>query len=212
MKIRSTLLTVVCLVAVAWTAPAYAQPGAAFIEGRGGALIPLGNFGKRDNVGGAYSVAAGYEFVEFFDWLIEFTHAFTDNENFKERRGGLTFESDETHQTFITSTGPRINFLPSHYRVRPYMLMQVGWYHFAQENSITFLGETLLSDDDRDAVGIQGGLGINGTVLQIYERHGDEIPMLEMTVGVHAAFHRAFLSNSPDFDMITTMASLGLRF
>jgi hypothetical protein len=92
------------------------------------------------------------------------------------------------------------------------MLMQVGWYHFAQQNSITFLGETLLDDDDRDAVGIQGGLGIDGTVLQIYERQGDEIPLVEMTLGVHAAFHRAFLQNSPDFDMITTMASLGVRF
>jgi hypothetical protein len=210
MKIRSQLLMVACLIALA--GPVYAQPGTAFVETRGGVFIPVGNFGHRDNTGGAYSIAAGYEFLEFFDWLMEFTHAFTDADNFRESRGGFTFVADETHQTFITSTGPRINFLPSHYRVRPYMLFQVGWYHFAQQNSITFLGETLLDDDDRDAVGIQGGLGIDGTVLQVYERQGDEIPLVEMTLGVHAAFHRAFLSNSPDFDMITTMASLGVRF
>ncbi len=215
MKVRSQLLMVVCAVALASVGvatPASAQPGAAFIEGRGGVLIPLGNFANRDHVGGAYSIAAGYEFLPFFDWLIEYTHAFTDNDNFRARRNGVSFVSDETHQTFITSTGPRINFMPSSSRVRPFMLFQVGWYHFAQSNEIEAFGETLLDDNDRDAVGIQGGLGIDGTVLQIYERHGDEIPMVEMTVGVHASFHRAFLSNSPDRDMITTMASLGVRF
>lgn len=215
MKIRSRLLMVVCLVGLASggiASPAFAQPGTAFIEGRGGVLFPLGNFANRDDTGGAYSIAAGYEILPFFDWLIDFTHAFTDNDNFHARRNGVSFESDETHQTFITSTGPRINFMPSSSRVRPFMLFQVGWYHFAQTNDIEAFGETLLSDNDRDAVGIQGGLGIDATVLQVYEHHGDEIPMVEMTVGVHGSFHRAFLTNSPDRDMITTMGSLGVRF
>jgi hypothetical protein len=210
MKIRSQLLTVVCLLAL--TAPAYAQPGTAFVEGRGGVLVPLGNFANRDHIGGAYTIAAGYEFLPFFDWLVEYTQAFTDNDNFRARRGGLTFISDETHQTFIVSTGPRINFMPSSSRVRPFMEVQFGWYHFAQSNSIKFLGETLLDDEDSDAFGLQGGLGIEGTILQVYERHGDEIPMVELTLGVQASFHRAFLTNRPDRDMITPMASFGVRF
>ena len=215
MKIRSLLLTLVCstvLVSALLPARALAQPGTVFIEGRGGLLIPLGTFSHRDHTGGAYSIAAGYECLEFLDWVLEFTHSFNNNNNFRERVGGVNFISDETHMTFITSTGPRINFMPSSSRIRPYMLFQVGWYHFARKNDIEVNGTTILDDTDRDAVGIEGGLGINGTILQVYERHGDEIPMVEVTMGLEASFHRAFLSNRPDRDMLTTMASLGVRF
>jgi hypothetical protein len=219
MKIRSqVLLTVACLLALG--GPVWAQPGTAFVEGRGGVMIPLGTFANEDHIGGAYSVAAGYEFTDFLDGLIEFTHSFNDNDNFRSDQhkdaranaAGLSFVSDETHQTFIVSTGPRIDFMPSSSSVRPFMLFQVGWYHFARFNSIEVNNVTLLSDDDRDAVGIQGGLGIEGTVLEVYRQHGDQIPLVAVTLGAQASFHRAFLSNRPDRDMITSMASLGVRF
>lgn len=211
MKIRLQLIGVACLVALAGTA--HAQPGTAYLQARGGAMIPVGSFSDEQNTGGAYTIAAGYELLEFLDMTLEFTQSFNDDDNFQYQQAGLALTSDETKQTFIVSTGPRISFLPSDYRVRPYMSVQIGWYHFANFNSIEIDGRGILSDEDDDAFGFQAGLGVEGTVMQIYERRDDSIPLLEMTAGVYAAYHQAVLTGGrSDRGFVTTMASLGLRF
>jgi hypothetical protein len=212
MKLRSLSLAVVCVLVLAGSA--MAQPGAAFLEGRGGALIPLGNFDHDQDPGGAYSIAAGYEFLPFLDMLFEFTHAFnpSDDDHDHFSVGNLRFESEETHQNFIVSLGPRINFLPSSYPVRPYATVKGGWYHFANFNSIEVNSIGQISDEDDDAAGIEAGLGLTGTIFTLYERENDAIPMLEITLGAHCSYHHAFLGGRPDREFLTTMGSLGFRF
>lgn len=212
MKIRSFSLLVACFLVLTGTAAA--QPGTAFIEGRGGAMIPVGDFGNEQDIGGAYSIAAGYEFLPFLDLLLEFTHSFNtnDDDNDTYGRAGLVFESHETHQNFVVALGPRINFLPSRFPVRPYGTVKGGWYHFANFNSIEVNSIGVLSDEDEDAAGIEAGLGLTGTIFTLYEREGDEIPLFEITLGAHASYHHAFLNNRDDRQFITAMSSLGFRF
>ncbi len=210
MKIRAQWLVVALVLGLAATAGA--QPGTAFIEGRGGAMIPVGQFHKDQNPGGAYSIAAGYEFTSFLDGLVQFTHSFNDADNFHFTAPQFSATSDEVDQTFIVSGGPRINFASSDFPVRPYMLMQVGWYHFATFNSIAVNHVKILNDDDIDAVGLQGGLGIEGTILAISRHRGDAVPLLEVTLGVEGAYHQTFIPNRPDKQMVTTMGTLGFRF
>ncbi len=212
MKIRSLSLAVLCVLGVVGSAAA--EPGAAFLEARGGALIPVGHFSHRQDPGGAYSIAAGYEFVPFLDGIFEFTHSFNRNDDDAEfyEHGNLDFKSQETHQNFVVALGPRINFLPSSYRVRPYATVKGGWYHFANFNRIEANGITIVSDDDRDAAGIEAGLGMTGTVFTLYERENDEVPLLEITLGVHGSYHRAFVASGSDREFVTTMGSLGFRF
>jgi hypothetical protein len=210
MKIRAQVLVAAFVLGIATTAGA--QPGTAFIEGRGGAMIPVGHFHKEQNPGGAYSIAAGYEFTSFLDGLLQFTHSFNDNDNFHFTAPQFSATSNETDQTFIVSTGPRINFASSDFPVRPYMLAQVGWYHFATFNSIEINNVKILKDEDIDAVGVQGGLGIEGTILEITEHRGDRYPIMEVTLGVEGSYHQTFIPNRPDKQMVTTMATLGFRF
>src|SRR4051812_35783849 len=119
MKIRSLSLAVLCVLCLGGSA--FGEPGAAFLEARGGALIPVGNFSHEQNPGGAYTIAAGYEFLPFLDGLFEFTQSFNENDGDAEhyRQGHIEFKTQETHQNFIVALGPRINFLPSSYPVRP---------------------------------------------------------------------------------------------
>jgi len=213
MKTRTQLLVLATVIVVAGSAhTAYGQPGTVFIEGRGGGMIPVSSFHKKLNPGGAYSLAAGYEMVEFLDLLLEFTHSFNDTVDFHYVGPDFTAFSDEVAQTFIVGAGPRISFLPSDYLVRPYGLFQVGWYHFATFNSIKIDGVKILDDRDADAVGIQAGLGIEGTIFQLYERRNDHYPLLEVTLGVQGAYHQAFEPSRPDKQFVTTMGSLGVRF
>lgn len=210
MKIRSLSLTVACVLVFAGHAAA--QPGTAFVELRGGALIPVGNFSHEQDPGGAYSIAAGYEFFPFLDGLFEFTHAFNENDDVHGRVGDLRFESDETHQNFIVALGPRVNFLPSNYPVRPYGTFKTGWYHFANFNSVEVNSIGKISDEDDDAFGLEAGLGLTGTIFTLYERENDEIPLFEMTLGVHGSYHHAFLGGREDRQFVVTMGSLGFRF
>jgi hypothetical protein len=215
---RAQLLALAAVIVVAGTA--HAQPGTVFVEGRGGGMIPVGDFRHKLNPGGAYSIAAGYEMVEFLDLLLEFTHSFNDTDNLhfaatgitQVPNEGVTAFSDEVAQTFIVGAGPRISFLPSEYLVRPYGLFQVGWYHFATFNSIKVDGVKILDDHDADAVGIQAGLGIEGTVFQLYERRSDRYPVMEITLGVQGSYHQAFEPSAPDKQFVTAMGSLGVRF
>ena len=212
MKIRSFSLLVACFLVLAGNAAA--QPGAAFIEGRGGALIPVGEFDDEQDIGGAYSIAAGYEFWPFLDGVFEFTHSFNDNKDSHDTvsSAGVTFVSDEVKQNFIVALGPRVNFLPSTYPVRPYANVKTGWYHFANFNSVEVNSVGVFTDEDEDAAGIEAGLGLTGTIFKLYEREGDEIPLFEMTVGAHGSYHQAFLSGRDDHQFVTAMASLGFRF
>jgi hypothetical protein len=209
MKIRALLLAFACVRAGAGMVQA--QPGTAFLQGRGGAMIPVGTFHHDQNPGAAYSIAAGYEFVDFFDMVLEFTHTLNDTDDFVARGPNFTAFSDEVAQTFIVDIGPRINFVPSDFPVRPYGLFQAGWYHFAHFNNIEVDGRTLLSDDDDDQVGIEAGLGLEGTIFQLYERPGDDIPVFELTVGAQGSYHHT-VDQGPDEQFVTAMGSLGLRF
>jgi hypothetical protein len=212
MKIRSLSLAVVGVLVLAGSA--LAQPGTAFLEARGGALIPVGHFSHEENPGGAYSIAAGYEFLPYLDGLFEFTHAFNENDGDNEHfeHAGLRFKTEETHQNFIVSLGPRINFLPSSYPVRPYATVKGGWYHFSNFNSLEVNSVGIFTDEDEDAAGIEAGLGLNGTIFTLYERENDEIPLLEITLGLHGSYHHAFLGGRSDREFVTTMGSLGFRF
>lgn len=212
MKIRSLSLTVLCVLVLAGSAAA--QPGTAFLEARGGALIPVGDFSHDQDIGGAYTIAAGYEFLPFLDGLLEFTQAFnpSDDDHDSFRVGDLRFESEETHQNFVVALGPRINFLPSSYPVRPYATVKGGWYHFANFNSVEVNGISKISGEDQDAAGIEAGLGVTGTIFTLYERENDEIPLLEITLGALASYHHAFLGGREDREFVTTMGSLGFRF
>lgn len=212
MKLRSLSLTVLCVLGLVGSAAA--EPGAAFIEGRGGALIPVGDFSHKRDAGGAYTIAAGYEFIPFLDGLIEFTHAFNENDHDEERFhvGDLTFKNEETHQTFIVSAGPRINFLPSTFPVRPYATVKGGWYHFGNSNSIEVNGLGKVSDEDDDAAGIEAGLGLTGTIFTLYEHENDESPIFEITLGVHGSYHHAFMGGRADREFVVTMGALGFRF
>jgi hypothetical protein len=212
MSIRALMMAVG--LSVALSSVAYAQPGTVFVEGQGGAMIPVGEFRHEQNIGGTYSIAGGYEMLEFLDLMLQFTHSFNDNDNDHDRFSGPGFSghSNETNQTFIVGLGPRINFLPSDYLVRPYGLFHVEWDHFAYFNQVTHNHDTLISDDDQDAFGIQAGLGIEGTVFQLYERRGDRRPLMEVTIGVNGSFHQAFQPGRPDKQFVTTLGSVGVRF
>ena len=76
MKIRSLSLTVLSILVLASTAAA--EPGAAFVEAPGGVLIHVGSFSRHQDYGGAYSIAAGYEFLPFLDGMLEFTRTRDD--------------------------------------------------------------------------------------------------------------------------------------
>jgi len=212
MKIRSSLLIALSVLVLAGSAAAH--PGAVFLEGRGGALIPVGDFEDEQHVGGAYSLAAGYEFIPFLDLLLEFTHSFNDNKDGHDtvEVRGVTFVSDETKQNFVLGLGPRVNFLPSDSPVRPYGTFKTGWYHFANFNSIEVNGREPISDNDQDAFGLEAGLGLTGTVFTLFEHENDEIPLFEMTVGAHGSYHHAFLGGRDDRQFVTVMGSLGFRF
>lgn len=212
MKIRSLSLAVLCVFVLGGSAAA--EPGAAFLEARGGALIPVGDFSHEQNPGGAYTIAAGYEFLPFLDGLLEFTHSFngTDGDAEHYRQGDLEFKNEETHQNFIVALGPRINFLPSSYPVRPWATVKGGWYHFANFNSAEVNGIGVFTDEDEDAAGIEAGLGLTGTIFTLYERENDEVPLLEVTLGLLGTYHQAFLNNRSDRQFVTTMGSIGVRF
>ncbi|MBP1690607.1 MAG: hypothetical protein H6Q34_1180, partial [Deltaproteobacteria bacterium] len=49
-------------------------------------------------------------------------------------------------------------------------------------------------------------------VFKLYEQENDEIPWLEITLGVHGSYHHAFLGGRSDREFVTTMGSLGFRF
>jgi hypothetical protein len=212
MKLRSLSLAVVCV--LSFVGSAAAEPGAAFLEARGGALIPVGHFSHEQNPGGAYSIAAGYEFLPFLDGLLEFTHSFNENDGEAEHytQGGIKFKTEEVHQNFIVSAGPRINFLPSSYPVRPYATVKGGWYHFANFNSAEVNGVGVFTDEDEDAAGIEAGLGLTGTIFTLYQHENDEVPVFEITLGLYGTYHHAFLNNRSDREFVTTMGSLGFRF
>ena len=212
MKIRSLWLAVLCVLCLAGSA--LAEPGAAFLEARGGALIPVGDFSHEQTPGGAYTIAAGYEFLPFLDGLLEFTQSFNENDGDAEHyeQSGIEFKTEEVHQNFIVALGPRINFLPSSYPVRPFATVKGGWYHFANFNSAEVNGIGVFTDEDEDAAGIEAGLGLTGTVFTLYERENDEVPLLEITLGLHGSYHHAFLNNRSDREFVTTMGSLGFRF
>ena len=212
MKIRSLSLAVLCVLCLAGSA--LAEPGAAFLEARGGALIPVGDFSHEQNPGGAYTIAAGYEFLPFLDGLLEFTHSFNENDGDNEHfeQSGIEFKSDEVHQNFVVALGPRINFLPSSYPVRPFATVKGGWYHFANFNSAEVNSIGVFTDEDEDAAGIEAGLGLTATIFTLYEREADEVPLLEITLGLHGSYHHAFLNNRDDRQFVTTMGSLGFRF
>ncbi len=210
MNIRALMMVVGFSVAV--SSVAYAQPGTIFLEGQGGAMIPVGAFRHEQNIGGAYSIAAGYEMVEFLDLMLQFTHSFNDNNNDRFRGLGFTGNSNETNQTFVVGIGPRINFLPSDYLVRPYGLFHIEWDHFANFNQVDFQHRTLISGNDQDAVGVQAGLGIEGTVFQLYKHRDDHYPLMEVTVGVNGSYHQAFQPGRADKQFVTTLGSIGVRF
>ena len=210
MRIRISLLALASMVVLAGTV--HAQPGTVYLQGRGGAMLPVGTFRHLQNSGGAYSIAAGYEFADYLDMQLEFMHSFNDNDNFVFHGSGFTAVSNEVNQTFVVGIGPRINFVPSDFLVRPYGLVQVGWYHFANFNSIKVDNRTILDDTDDDAVGIQAGLGIEGTVFQLYERRGDRVPLLEVTVGAQGSYHQAFMPNKDDRQFVSAMGTVGVRF
>ena len=136
----------------------------------------------------------------------------TDGDSERYRQGVLTFENDEVHQNFIVALGPRINFLPPTYPVRPWATVKGGWYHFANFNSAEVNGVSVFSDADRDAFGIEAGLGVTGTVFTLYERENDAVPLLEVTLGLLGSYHHAFLANRSDRQFVTTMGSIGVRF
>jgi hypothetical protein len=212
MKFRALVVVVVLVVTSGGVA--HAQPGTVFVEGQGGVMIPVGDFSHDQNIGGAYSIAAGYEMLEFLDLMLQFTHSFNDNDNDRDRFSGPGFSgfSNETNQTFVVGVGPRVNFLPSDFNVRPYGVFQVGWYHFAYFNEVTTDFGTLVSSDDHDSVGLRAGLGIEGTVFSLYERRDDRYPLMEVTVGINGNYHQAFDPSRPDKQFVTTMGSVGVRF
>jgi hypothetical protein len=212
MKIRSSLLAGCFVLMLAGGAAA--QPGAAFLEGRAGGMVPVGHFANEQHAGVAYSIAAGYEFLPFLDGLIEFTHSFNDNDNGHDtiQQGTIRFVSNEVKQTFVVGLGPRINFLPSTYPVRPYATVKGGWYHFANFNSVEINGNGKISDEDDDAAGIEAGLGLTGTIFSLYEHENDEIPLFEITLGANSSYHHAFLGGRSDRQFVTAMGSLGFRF
>jgi hypothetical protein len=212
MKLRSLSLTILCVLGLVGSAAA--EPGAAFVELRGGALFPVGNFSRHQDIGGAYSIAAGYEFLPFLDGMFEFTHAFnpSDDDHDHFRVGDLVFESEEVHQNFIVALGPRINFLPSDYPVRPYATVKGGWYHFANFNSVEVNSIGQITDEDEDAVGIEAGLGLTGTIFTLYEHENDESPIFEITLGAHGSYHHAFMGGTEDREFVVGMGSLGFRF
>jgi hypothetical protein len=212
MKLRSLSLTVLCVLGLVGSAAA--EPGAAFLEARGGALFPVGHFSRHQDIGGTYSIAAGYEFLPFLDGVFQFTHAFnpSDDDHDRFRVGDLTIESEEVHQNFIVALGPRINFLPSTFPVRPYANVKAGWYHFANFNSVEVNSLGKISDEDDDAVGIEAGLGLTGTVFTLYEHENDESPIFEVTLGAEGTYHHAFMGGREDREFVTAMASLGFRF
>ena len=212
MSIRVLMVAVGLCVAV--SSAADAQPGTVFIEGQGGGMFPVGEFHREQHIGGAYSIAAGYEMLEFLDLMLQFTHSFNDNDNdFARFSGpGFTGHSNETNQTFVVGMGPRVDFLPSDYLVRPYGVFQLEWDHFAYFNHVDFNHHTLISDDDQDAFGVQAGLGVEGTVFQLYNHRNDRYPLMELTVGVNGSYHQAFHPNRPDKQFVTTLGSIGVRF
>jgi len=212
MRIRALLLA--CGLSLAVAGIAQAQPGTAWMEGQGGAMIPVGAFHSEQHVGGAYSIAAGYEMLEFLDLMLQFTQSFNDNRNSHDQFAGPGFTgvSNETNQTFVVGMGTRINFLPSDYNVRPYGVFQVEWDHFAYFNEVDFNHHTLISDDDQDAVGLQAGLGIQGTIFQLYNHRDDQVPLLELTLGAYGSYHQAFQPGRADKQFVTTMGTFGVRF
>jgi hypothetical protein len=218
MKIRalSVVLGLALLIGVSLAAAgvACAEPGAAYLQAQGGAMIPVGAFHSQQHIGGGYSILAGYEMLEFLDLNMQFTQTFNDNRNSASTFSGPGFTgvSNETNQTFVVGFGPRINFLPSDYLVRPFGVVQVEWDHFAYFNEVTFNHQTLISDNDQDAVGIQAGLGVEGTIFQLYNNRNDTVPLLELTVGAYGSYHQAFQPGRPDKQFVTTMATFGARF
>ncbi len=212
MRIRASMLA--CGLSLALASVTHAQPGTVFLEGQGGAMIPVGDFHHDQHIGGTYSIAAGYEMLEYLDLMLQFTQSFNDNRNSHDEFAGPGFSgvSNETNQTFIVGMGPRVNFLPSSYLVRPFGVFQVEWDHFAYYNQVTFNHHTLISDDDQDAVGLQAGLGVEGTIFQLYNHRDDEIPVLELTVGAYGSYHQAFQPGRADKQFVTTMGTFGVRF
>ena len=212
MRIRSQVLAIAVVVLI--TGSAQAQPGTVYLQAGGGGMIPVGGFQHEQNIGGAYTLSAGYEFIDYLDMQLAFTHSFNDNDNGHDtvKGPGFVLVSDEVKQNFMVGIGPRVNFLPSRFAVRPYMLVHAEWLHFANFNNIEVDGETAISDDDQDAAGIRAGLGVEGTIFSLYEREEDEIPLVEVTLGAEGSYHQAFMPNRDDRQFVTVLGSLGVRF
>jgi len=212
MRIRSHVLAIAVVVLI--TGRAQAQPGTVYLQAGGGGMIPVGGFQHEQNIGGAYTISGGYELLDYLDLQLAFTHSFNDNENSHDtvQGPGFVLVANEVKQNFMVGIGPRVNFVPSRFAVRPYMLVHAEWFHFANYTNVEVDGHTVISGNDQDAAGIRAGLGLEGTIFSLYEREEDEIPLLEVTLGAEGSFHQAFMPNRDDRQFVTLLGSLGVRF
>ena len=107
MKLRSLSLAVVCVLVLAGSA--MAQPGTAFLEGRGGALIPARQLRPRPGSGRRVQHRGRLRVPALPRHALR-VHArlqSSDNDNEQFSVGNLHFKSEETHQNFIVALGPR---------------------------------------------------------------------------------------------------------
>ena len=191
------------------------SPGRPSSKARGGALIPVGNFSHEQDIGGAYSIAAGYEFLPFLDGLFEFTQAFNpsddDHEQLSGRRPALRVRRDPSE--FHRRPRPA-HQLPALELSRPALRDREGRLVSLRQLQQR-RGERRRQDQrtrTRMPPASRPGSASPATVFTLYERENDEIPLLEITLGVHGSYHHAFLGGRDDREFVTTMGSLGFRF
>src|SRR5262249_28851985 len=143
----SSLLTAVAALLFV-SAPAHAGWR---LDVEGGAIVPASTVTLSDgsgadvdtdissdfNVGGSFAPRGGYELNDYVEIGGQF------QSNFSGIDIGL---ASDTLRAYSLTAGPRIYFVPDGYRVRPWVVGQIGWYRTEAEAG--FIGATVKKTED----------------------------------------------------------------
>jgi hypothetical protein len=169
------------------------------IDIEGGAFVPgssvtIGNGGEGDqtevstdfNVGGSVAVGGGYSLNDYVELGGQFQSSISGID--------IGIASDTFNVSSLTF-GPRLYALPSTYRVRPWVVGQIGWYRAHGE--VGAFGAGINQTDNGFGANVGGGMDV--AVSQ------------HVSLGVDARYHHP-VDVFDGLQFVTTMFNVGLHF
>lgn len=153
------------------------------LDVEGGAFVPDDD---AVSVGGSFAVGGGYSLNDYVEVGGQFQG------NYSGIDIGLV---SDTFEVYSLTGGPRIYVLPSTYRIRPWVVGQIGWYR--ARAAASFFGAEV--ENTEDAFGGNVGGGFDVAIVP------------RVSLGVDVRYHRP-VDVFDGFDFVTAMLNVGLHF